>query len=295
MFMSFKHLLKSAALTIGLSGVASAQPLLNPAPSTIQKGIAFQCAESLPVKRTQDLISAVMESPGAHPVTSSLLRYIRKNIKLEQYTICTTNLGQDSNLNGFTVPQDKHILINQSISSFLTDITLLHELAHVGFYEYLKSGAYNQTKDPMLGADQIKFDRYYHNAADEIIAQLVTSDAINILSQGFCDFLYDSMLQVPRDQRHNLRMELFDLFKERLQIPGSEMPQFIHSIRLLGEFRQLVKGDIQTFRADSSILKSLESSFHFGAEKPVQFATDGTYVVPTILDRKADRIELRSN
>ena len=147
--------------------------------------------------------------------------------------------------------------------------------------------------DPELAADQIKFDTYYQNAADEVVAQLVTSDSINIVSHGFADFLFENMPNIHPSQRQAWRSEIFTMFQRRFEIPASEMPQFINSIRLLGEFRQLVHGDIKTFRADPSILNSLQSSFHFSTEIPVQFAFDGQNLLPTILDRKADRIELR--
>ena len=315
--MSLKNILQPTMLALGLSSsIANSQPLVDSTapitaphnrhsesqqsakpslslPLSSQQIQGVKCGKRFPNQRIKDLINAIVESPNAHPVSTSLFVYIRDHIDLATYTICTSDFGPNSSLAGFTLNEKKQIFINQASSSFLVDITVLHELAHVGFHEFLKSGAYNPTNDPDLAADQVKFDTYYQNAADEVVAQLVTSDSINILSQGFADFLFENMQRIHPDHRYTWRLEVFTIFQRRLEIPASEMPQFINSIRLLGEFRQLVQGDIKTFKADPSILHSLQSSFHFNPNTPVQFAFDGQNMLPTILDRKADRIELR--
>lgn len=315
--MSLKNILQPTIFALGLSSsIANSQPLVGStapiaAPQNRQSESQpsakpslslplsrhqiqeVKCAKRFPNQRIKDLINAIVESPNAHPVTSSLFIYIRDHIQVSNYSICKTDFGPYSHLAGLTLPEKKQIFINQTSSSFLVDITVLHELAHVGFHEFLKSGAYNPTNDPDLAADQINFDTYYQNAADEVIAQLVTSDSINILSQGFADFLFENMQRIHPDHRHSWRLEIFTMFQRRLEIPASEMPQFINSVRLLGELRQLVQGDIKTFKADPSIIHSLQSSFHFSSKRPVQFVFDGQHMLPTILDRKADRIELR--
>jgi len=315
--MSLKNIIQPTILALGLSSsIANSQPLVGSTspitapqnshsestsssktslslPLSSQQIQEVKCGKRFPTQRVKDLINAIVESPNAHPVTSSLFAYIRDHIDVANYSICTSDFGPHSPLAGFTLNDKKQIFINQTSSSFLLDITVLHELAHAGFHEYLKSGAYNPINDPKLAADQVKFHTYYQNAADEVVAQLVTSDSINILSQGFADFLFENIQRIHPDHRYSWRLEVFTVFQRRLEIPASEMPQFINSIRLLGEFRQLVHGDIKTFRADPSILHSLQSSFHFSTKTPVQFAFDGQNMLPTILDRKADRIELR--